>query len=87
MSFLIWLVNSLVQLLVIVVIAYVLLSYVMAPYHPVRRTLAQFVDPMLAPIRRVVPLLGGIDISPVILILILEILGRIVVMLLLSLFT
>lgn len=87
MAFVISLVNNIVQLLVLVVIVYVLLSYVMDPYHPVRRALAQFVDPVLAPIRRVVPLIGGIDISPVILILILEILGRIVVMLLLSLFT
>ena len=56
------------QLLVLLVIVSVILSYFMDPYHPIRRGVDSIVEPMLAPIRRVVPLVGMLDFSPLVLI-------------------
>jgi YggT family protein len=72
-TFLITLVNFLSQALILVVIVSVILSYFVQPYHPVRRALDTIVEPLLAPIRRVVPLVGMIDFSPLILIILIEI--------------
>ncbi len=63
----------------------VVLSFLMTPFHPLRRALDSVVDPMLAPIRRVVPLAGGLDFSPAILLILIQILGRVLVSLLISL--
>ncbi len=79
---------SAIQLIVngltLVVFVDVLLSFVLNPFHPLRRALDSFVDPMLAPIRRVVPPAGGLDFSPAILLIVLQILGRVLVTLLVS---
>ncbi|HMD82592.1 MAG TPA: YggT family protein [Anaerolineales bacterium] len=82
---LIILVNTVQQILVILVIVSVILSYFMDPYHPVRRGVDNIVQPMLAPIRRVVPLVGMLDFSPLVLILLLQLLGRFLVVFLASL--
>jgi YggT family protein len=67
------------------VLVSVILSYFMDPYHPVRRFLDGIVEPMLAPIRRVVPLIGMLDISPLILILLIQLIGNLLTRLLYSL--
>ncbi len=69
-----------------VVIASVLLSYFLDPYHPIRQALDRIVDPFLAPIRRVMPTsMGGLDFSPMVLILLVWFLSRLIIWLLLSL--
>jgi YggT family protein len=45
----------------------------MDPFHPIRRTVDQVVNPLLDPIRRLLPPLGGIDFSPIILIILIQI--------------
>ncbi len=40
------------------------------PYNPIVRFLYQITEPVLRPIRRIIPPLGGIDISPLIVILV-----------------
>ncbi len=74
--FLIRLVRLVSQVLIFLVIVYVLTTYFLAPYHPIRHRLARLVEPMLAPIRRWVPPLAGIDISPILLILIIQLITR-----------
>lgn len=69
-------INAISQLLVLLVIVGVILSYFMDPYHPIRRAVDGVVDPMLAPIRRFVPLLGGLDFSPLVLILLIQLLSN-----------
>ena len=59
--------------LIILVILYVVLSYFMSPYHPIRSALDKVVNPILAPIRKIVPLIMNLDFSPVILIIILQV--------------
>ncbi|MGE5464522.1 MAG: YggT family protein [Syntrophothermus sp.] len=79
---LIQLISFLQFILVLIVLVSVILSYFMDPYHPLRRFLDRIVEPMLAPIRRVVPLLGMLDFSPLILILLLQLIGNLLIRLL-----
>lgn len=85
MEILIILINTVQQILVVLVIVSILLSYFMDPYHPIRRGVDNIVQPMLAPIRRVVPLVGMFDFSPLILILLLQFAGRILIAFIVSL--
>ncbi len=78
-------IRSISQLLVLLVVISVILSYFMDPYHPIRRSIDSVVEPMLAPIRRVVPLIGMLDLSPLILIILLQLLSNIIVRFLLTL--
>jgi YggT family protein len=78
-------INSLAQLLVLLVIVSVILSYFMDPYHPIRRSIDSVVEPMLAPIRRVVPLIGVLDLSPLILIILIQVVANLLIRLLLTL--
>jgi YggT family protein len=59
----------------IAVFAYVVLSWV-APdgYSPAGRVLSDLVEPLLRPFRRALPAFGGLDLSPLILILLLFVL-------------
>ena len=82
---LIILISALRQILVLLVIVSVILSYFMDPYHPIRRGVDRLVEPMLMPIRRVVPLIGMIDISPLILILLIQLIGNLLIRLLFTL--
>ena len=73
------LIRNILELLVIVS---VVLSYFMDRYHPVRRWVDAIVDPMLNPIRRVVPLIGMLDTSPIILIVLIRIISNLIIKLL-----
>jgi YggT family protein len=70
------LVRSILELLVF---AYVILSYVMDPYHPVRRWVNSIVEPVLMPIRRVVPLVGMLDFSPIVLLILIRIVSNLII--------
>ena len=72
-------INIFSTVIVILVFAHVLLSYVMSPYHPVRTTIDRLVEPLLNPIRRVVPLIGMFDFSPFILIILVQLIARLLV--------
>jgi YggT family protein len=63
----------------IVVLADVIVAWVLDPFHPVRRFLDSIVQPMLDPIRRIIPPVSGIDFSPLVLLIVLNIARRLVV--------
>jgi len=84
-AILVRIINIISQFIVLVVIAKVILSYFMDPYHPIRRTLDNLVEPMLAPIRRVVPLIGMFDFSPLVLIILVQILSSVIISFLIAL--
>lgn len=84
-SLLIQIINILAQFFVLLVIVKIILSYFMDPYHPVRQTIDNLVEPLLAPIRRVVPLIGMFDFSPLILIILVQILSSALIRLLITL--
>jgi YggT family protein len=79
------LVSIISQLLILLVFITSILSFFMSPYHPIRETLDRLVNPMLAPIRHLVPMVGGLDFSPLILIILIQFIARAVVNILLSL--
>ncbi len=78
---LLYLFNSLISLIILVVIINAIISWLVAfdvvnlrnpMAYRIVRTLDAITAPMLAPIRRFMPNLGGIDISPIILLLLLQ---------------
>jgi YggT family protein len=73
------------NVLTILVFVWVILSWIMPPYHPLREALDRVVEPMLAPIRHVLPAMGGVDFSPMILIIAIEIAASILSRLILTL--
>lgn len=77
MFFLVRLVDLITTLLFLLILTHVIISYFMSPYQPFRMWVDRFVEPMLAPIRRVVPTIGMFDISPIILLLLIQFIGYI----------
>jgi YggT family protein len=54
------------------IVARVLLPWFrVSPYHPAMRFLIQITEPLLGPIRRNLPIIGGFDFSPMVALLIL----------------
>jgi len=72
-------VNVVSQFLWLLVFVSVILSYVMDPFHPVRRGIDNIVEPMLVPIRRILPPMGGLDFSPLVLILLIQFIARVII--------
>lgn len=71
------LLGVLVQIYTIVLLAYAVLSWIPdLRGSAFERYLALFVEPLLRPIRRVIPPIGGLDVAFLILILILQFLVR-----------
>jgi YggT family protein len=71
------LVDLVTTLMVLLILTYVVISYFMSPYHTFRMWVDRLVEPMLRPIRKVVPLVGMFDISPIILLLLIQFIGYI----------
>ncbi|HIE24967.1 MAG TPA: YggT family protein [Anaerolineales bacterium] len=76
-STLIRLIDLIANALILLVVLSVVLSYFVSPYHRVRQSIDSVVQPMLVPIRRVVPLVGMLDFSPVLLIILIQILSSV----------
>lgn len=74
---LISLLDAAINLYVLLIVFYVFTSWIgMDPWHPARRFLASLVEPLLNPLRRVLPPVGGLDFSPLVAILLLELAGQ-----------
>jgi YggT family protein len=70
----------LVQLYSFVILARVLMSWVrIDPYSPLARTIYDLTEPVLAPVRNLLPPAGGLDFSPIIVIILLQVLGQFIV--------
>ncbi|MBC3767818.1 YggT family protein [Neptunicella marina] len=57
------------QLVFYILIIRAILSWVSQGYNPFESLLAQLTEPMLAPIRRIIPPIGGLDLSMLVLII------------------
>jgi len=68
------LLGLLINLEFFAIILLVILSWV-NPYHPIAILLARLSNPVLQPVRRYVPIIAGFDISPVIGLIALQLLG------------
>ena len=71
------------QYLTLIIFVDVILSFFMPPYHKVRQLLDKIVDPMLQPIRRIIPAIGNIDFSPIVLLLVLQLMEYLILRILL----
>jgi len=74
-SIIVKIISLLANLLILLVIVDSVVSFFLNPYHPVRSALDRILYPLLTPIRKVVPLVGMFDLSPLILIILIEILS------------
>ena len=80
MSLLVYLVDVFFTLLSLAILARVLLSWVrVSPYHPAVDFVYRVTEPILAPLRRAIPPIGMVDISPVIAIILLQIIQQVLV--------
>ncbi|HEY2982323.1 MAG TPA: YggT family protein [Anaerolineales bacterium] len=78
-------VQMIAQILIWTVFASALLSFILAPYHPVREALDRILEPMLAPIRRILPATGMFDFSPLVLVIMIALVSGLLVTILRSL--
>ncbi len=73
MIFLYRFVDLLFNILIFAIIGRALLSWFnIGPGHPIGRVLYEITEPILGPMRRVIPMIGMIDISPIVAILLLN---------------
>jgi len=80
MNLLIYFIDVFFTLLSLAILARVLLSWIrVSPYHPMVDFLYRVTEPILAPLRRAIPPLGMVDISPVIALLLLQIVQQILI--------
>jgi YggT family protein len=73
--FIISVIDFLARLLSLLIIIHVVLTYFMSPFHPIRQWIDRLIEPLLQPIRNIVPSVGMIDFSPLILILFVQIIN------------
>lgn len=67
------LLNAVLTLMFWAILIRVLLSWVSPdPYNPLVRALYQITDPILRPAQRVIPPIGGLDLSPIVVLLAIE---------------
>jgi YggT family protein len=67
----------LIDLYSLVVLVAVITSWIrLSPGHPIVRVTRALTEPVLAPIRRIVPPMSGLDLSPMILLLALQLVRR-----------
>lgn len=72
-SVLINVIQTLSTLFMFVVIVDILISYFVSPYNKIRMFLDRIVNPLLLPLRKVIPPLAGIDFSPIVLIMLIQV--------------
>jgi YggT family protein len=84
----IWLIDAIFNLVWWLILASVVLSWLFAfnivnvnnsTVRQISYGLSRLTEPMLAPIRRILPSLGGIDLSPIVLLIGLEFLRRFII--------
>jgi YggT family protein len=75
MFFLIGLISDAAQVLALLIIVRALLSWVPSidHGHPLIRAIVRITDPILLPLRRLVPPLGGIDVTPIAALLLIQV--------------
>ena len=86
MSVIISLVDGAIRLLELAIVVRVLFSWINPnPYNPIVAFIHRITDPILEPLQRVIPLMGPLDITPMVAVLLLEVARSILTGLLTSL--
>lgn len=78
MSLIFILIAQLIQLYIFVLLARILMSWIpnLDPYNPIVQVLHQVTDPVLEPARQIIPPIGMIDISPIVVFFALQMIAR-----------
>jgi YggT family protein len=81
MGIVVTIVNLLFQALWWLILARIIFSFIrVSPYHPTWGPIMRFIydvtEPLLAPIRRILPPMGGLDLSPMILLILADVVRR-----------
>ncbi|OBS30703.1 YGGT family protein [Tepidimonas fonticaldi] len=66
------LLRTVLQGLMLLLLVYAVLTWVQ-PFSPLIGTLGRLLDPVLAPVRRIVPTVGGVDLSVLVLLVLLQV--------------
>ncbi len=78
-------INITFQVLMMVIFIRVILSWFPHnPYNPLIKIIYQISNPILNPVRNIIPPIGGLDISPIVVIFIIQIIKNIILKFLLS---
>jgi YggT family protein len=72
-SSIITVVATLSQVLSFLIIVDSVLSFVLPPFHPIRDALGRILNPLYAPIRKILPAAGGFDFSPLVLLILVQV--------------
>ncbi len=82
-GFLYTFIQLLFQILAFAIIARALLSWFQLrpgnPFYPLAVILFQITEPLLAPLRRIIPMIGMIDITPIVALILLQVGERVLV--------
>ena len=82
----IFLINISFEILAMLIIIRVLLSWFpYNQYHPLVQILLKITEPILLPIRSLIPAVGGMDLSPIIIIFIIKVMQNFIISFLISL--
>jgi YggT family protein len=75
--------DVIIQLVIVLIIVRAVMSFFpqVDPHHPLLRTIDQIIHPIMAPFQRLMPPVGGIDLSPILAITTLQLLERLLILL------
>jgi YggT family protein len=73
------LINFSANILILIIFLDIILSYFLSPFHKIRLLLDKIVQPMLTPIRKIIPPIANFDFSPMILIVLIEIISYLLI--------
>ena len=79
MAFVLQFIDLAFTLLNLAILGRILLSWInISPYHPIAQALVRITEPILGPIRRIVPPVAMFDLTPMIALIALSIIERII---------
>ena len=78
MPFLLQTFNILVDLLTTLIFIRVVLSWLVREQNTLTQFIVRCTEPILAPVRRILPMMGGLDLSPIVAYFMLDILRQII---------
>ena len=70
-------IRTLFDILTLLIIADALMSFILSPMHPIREALGRILNPIYAPVRRIVPPMGMMDFTPLVVLILIRVIEMI----------